>query len=430
MPPERKKPINPVLLPGDAQLIAKLQQENKRIQEDLVKAQEELKSATVKILAQDRERSKIEAELVRLKPASPIFNSVTPDMEGLWTGLRSAITEISKKDAAMKKQLQLAEKKESEHLAATASLRSELDLTVKREQNGQIRALAQITELQKALKKEKSAHAALMQQAAIKEDGWKRERDTLQDALRKSEIRFQEADKTAAEHRKSEELFTASLAALIPVVPTLAGVEPKPVPVMKALLQELLEARRQPGRVSALEEQLKEERAKNAAADKLDSRIGRLIEENRLLQEKLDGVTADSKLFAEKAKEANAMLETAVESARVSASGETEKIRVDFDRKVKRLEVENASLLQQMDSTNKIAFVPPERVSALLDEFYANIRTNLKGLDVQDSEVRLKVGFGSLSEGHTGFVIPTAGNTAEIKDSLGEVMLRLAKKDR
>ncbi|NTV92026.1 MAG: hypothetical protein HGA72_01730 [Chlorobiaceae bacterium] len=83
-----------------------------------------------------------------------------------------------------------------------------------------------------------------------------------------------------------------------------------------------------------------------------------------------------------------------------------------------------------MDSTHKVAFVPPERVSALLDEFYANIRTNLKGLDVHDSEVRLKVGFGSLSAGHTGFVIPTAGNTAEIKDSLGEVVLRLGKKDR
>ncbi|ABL66672.1 coiled-coil domain-containing protein [Chlorobium phaeobacteroides] len=430
MPPERKKPIKPVILPGDAQLVAKLQQDNKRIQEELGKAQEELKSATVKMQTQERARSKIEAELLRLKPASRLLDTVTADSEGLWTGLRSAITEISKKDAALKEQLQIAEKKESEYQAGTTTLRSELDLVLKREQSGQIKALAQITELQKSLKTAEREHVAFAQQAAVKEAGWTREQDALKDALKKSETRFQATERTLTEYRKSEELFTASLAALHPAVPSLAGVEPKPVSVMKALFQELLEARQQLGRVSALEAQLKEEQAKNAASDKLDSRIGSLVEENRLLQEQLDGLSTDSKLFAEKAKEATATLETAVANAKASASAETEKQRIDLDRKVSKLEAENVSLLQQMDSTHKVAFVPPERVSALLDEFYANIRTNLKGLDVQDSEVRLKVGFGSLSSGHTGFVIPTAGNTAEIKDSLGEVVLRLGKKDR
>ncbi|MEI6848317.1 MAG: hypothetical protein WCK32_09910 [Chlorobiaceae bacterium] len=369
MPSDPKKTLSAGSLVEDTQTIAKLQRENKRISAELTKAKTALATATVK--------------------------------------LKELITE-SKRN---KELLLLAAKKENEQAATIISLRTELDHVIKREQNAQINALAQITQLQKTLKELQG------------------EKESMRAACEKLDLRLKETDGALVEYRKSDDLFIAALGALRPTLPALANIEQKPVPVIKVLFETILDARQQLEKMSSLEKQLIEEQAKNEATDKLNNQIGRLVEENRLLHEQLEMVSADSNSFAAKAKEANASITSAVEAAVAKTVAEAQQTKLILDDKVSRLETENKSLMEQMKSNNKIAFVSPERVSTLLDDFYGNLRTRLKGLDLQDSEIRLKVGFASLSDTVSGFVIPTAGNTAEIKDSLGEVVLRLGKNE-
>jgi hypothetical protein len=174
---------------------------------------------------------------------------------------------------------------------------------------------------------------------------------------------------------------------------------------------------------------LEEEKAKSVDAGTLDTRIGRLLEENRSLQEHLDALAGNSKIFEKQAVEAAIMIKEKVAAATAAANAQAEQAQKAVARNLAMLETENSSLRVQLESSGKIAFVQPERVSMLLDDFYRTIQKNITGLDVRDSEVRLKVGFGGLAGDEAGFVIPTAGNTQEIKESLGEIVLRLGKKE-
>ena len=177
--------------------------------------------------------------------------------------------------------------------------------------------------------------------------------------------------------------------------------------------------------LESLEKKLKE----IAAAEQLDLRLGNLIEENRRLQEQLDASSENSKIFENQAREAAKSADQKIASAVAAVTAQAERAREPLSRKVAALEAENSALRTQLESSGKVAAVPPERVSMLLEDFYDKLQGNLKGFAVNDSEIRLKIGFGSLSDNRVGFVIPTAGNTAEIKDSLSEITLRLGKKE-
>ncbi|TLU81531.1 MAG: hypothetical protein FDX21_10625 [Chlorobium sp.] len=283
--------------------------------------------------------------------------------------------------------------------------RQELDIVIKREQSVQMKALADIEILQQTLKSSRGELDILRKQSDENVLLWNKERDELRKTVNDLQL----------ERQGSDELVAASIDALRQVVPAVGDVEAKPVPVMNVLLKALLD-----------------ERAKNAQTEKIDDRIGKLIEENRIQQELLDSLTLDARTFEAQAKTATLKLNETVEKAVAQAKADGELSKATLSEKLEKLEADNGSLMQQMASAKKVAFVAPERVANLLDDFYGKLRTNLKGLDVRDSEVRLKVGFASLgteSDSQSGFVIPTAGNTAEIKDSLGELVLRLGRND-
>ena len=281
--------------------------------------------------------------------------------------------------------------------------RKELDTVIKREQSVQMKALADIETLQQTLKSSRGELDILRKQSDENVLLWNKERDELRKTVNDLQL----------ERQGSDELVAASIDALRKVVPAVGDVEAKPVPVMNVLLKALLE-----------------ERAKNAQTEKIDERIGKLIEENRIQQELLESLTLDARTFEAQAKTATLKLSETVEKAVAQAKADGELSKATLSKKLEKLEADNGSLMQQMASTKKVAFVAPERVANLLDDFYGKLRTNLKGLDVRDSEVRLKVGFASLgseSDSQSGFVIPTAGNTAEIKDSLGELVLQIGR---
>jgi len=331
------------------------------------------------------------------------------------------ITRLQRENAAMQTQLvkvreelnSVSIKAQSDAKASRAQIvelqktveasRKELDIVIKREQSSQIKALADIEALQQALKSSRSELAIIRKQSDENALIWNKEREELKKAL----------NDTLAERKASDELIAASINALRQVIPAIGDVEAKPVPVMNVLLKAFLD-----------------EKQKNAATETVDIRIGKLVEENRIQQEQLDSVNLDAKTFETQAKNATLKLNEAIKKAVDQVKSDGELSRTVLEKKLEKLEADNSSLMLQMASTKKIAFVAPERVANLLDDFYGKLRTNLKGLDVRDSEIRLKVGFGSLGslpESQSGFVIPTAGNTAEIKDSLGEVVLRLGR---
>ncbi len=371
-----------------------------------LKAQADAKASSVQIadLQKAVEASRQELNTTSLKAQTDLKASSVQITE-----LQKAV-ELSRQEAntlSLKAQADL--KAGSVQIAdlqkAVEASRKELDIVIKREQSAQMKALADIETLQQTLKSSRGELDILRKQSDENVLLWNKEREDLRKTLNDLQL----------ERQGSDELLAASIDALRKVVPAVGDVEAKPVPVMNVLLKALLD-----------------ERAKNARTEKIDDRIGKLIEENRIQQELLDSLTLDARTFEAQAKTATLKLSETVEKAVAQAKADGELSKATLSKKLEKLEADNGSLMQQMASTKKVAFVAPERVANLLDDFYGKLRTNLKGLDVRDSEVRLKVGFASMgsdSNSQSGFVIPTAGNTAEIKDSLGEVVLRLGRND-
>lgn len=433
----------------DNLLVTRLQKESVLMQTQLAKAREDLNAVSLKAetdaqasstriteLQKTVDASRQELNTVSLKAQADAKASSAQmaDLQKTVEASRNELNTVSLKAQADAKasSLQIAELQKSVELSRqevnTISLkaqadakessvqiadlqkaveisRQELDIVIKREQSVQMKALADIEILQQTLKSSRGELDILRKQSDENVLLWNKERDELRKTVNDLQL----------ERQGSDELVAASIDALRQVVPAVGDVEAKPVPVMNVLLKALLD-----------------ERAKNAQTEKIDDRIGKLIEENRIQQELLDSLTLDARTFEAQAKTATLKLNETVEKAVAQAKADGELSKATLSEKLEKLEADNGSLMQQMASAKKVAFVAPERVANLLDDFYGKLRTNLKGLDVRDSEVRLKVGFASLgteSDSQSGFVIPTAGNTAEIKDSLGELVLRLGRND-
>lgn len=458
--PGRKRDVT-LKLPGDAQLAVNLKKENAALQEELAGLRQELGKAAEKIAATEKIRQNITGEIEQLKSRAPALKTVTAEPEALWQGLKSALDRIASHDSQIRA-LEVKEKKSEAEAAAAQkaftvelekssgryerslkilqeekteaqqsleSVRNELKAVVAREQNSQIKALAEAAELRETVQKSRLALDALHKKKEEAESLWAKEREGLLRSLEQLQEKKNELATTLLDRQKQDEQFVAALAPLQKVLPALKEVEAKPEPVLRVVLEELLMTRKALGRIADLEKMLEEEKAKSVDAGTLDTRIGRLLEENRSLQEHLDALAENSKIFEKQAVEAAIMIKEKVAAATAAANAQAEQAQKAVARNLAMLETENSSLRVQLESSGKIAFVQPERVSMLLDDFYRTIQKNITGLDVRDSEVRLKVGFGGLAGDEAGFVIPTAGNTQEIKESLGEIVLRLGKKE-
>lgn len=371
-----------------------------------LKAQAEAKASSTQIAELQKvvEASRKELNTVSLKAQTDAkLSSVQiADLQKAVEASRQEVNTVSLKAQAEAKasSAQIAELKKNFDAS-----RQELDIVIKREQSAQMKALADIETLKQTVTNSRDELDILRKQSDENVLLLNKEREELKKRLNDSQL----------EHQASEELLATSINALRQVVPAVGNVEAKPVPVMNVLLKALLD-----------------ERAKNAATEKVDARIGKLIEENRIQQEQLEALALDTKTFEVQAKTATLKLNDAIEKAVAQTKADGELSRSKLSKQLEMLEADNSSLMKQMANDKKVAFVAPERVANLLDDFYGKLRTNLNGLDIRDSEIRLKVGFaslGSLPESQSGFVIPTAGNTAEIKDSLGEVVLRLGRND-
>lgn len=450
-----------IKLPGDAQLAVNLKKENAALQEEIAGLRQELGKNAEKIAATEKTRQTIAGEIEQLKSRAPALKTVTAEPEALWQGLKSALDRIASHDSQIRA-LEAKEKKSEAEAAAAKnaftaelekcsgryehslkilqeekketqqsldSVRNELKAVIAREQNSQIKVLAETAELRETVQKTRLALEALHKKKEETESLWAKEREGLLRSLEQLQAEKNELATALLDRQKQDEQFVAALAPLQKALPALKEVEAKPEPVLRVVLEELLLTRKSLGRIADLEKMLEEEKAKSVEAGTLDTRISRLLEENRSLQEHLDALAENSKIFEKQAAEAAKMIKEKVAAATAAANAQAEQAQKSVARNLAMLETENSSLRTQLESSGKIAFVQPERVSMLLDDFYGTIQKNITGLDVRDSEVRLKVGFGGLAGDKAGFVIPTAGNTQEIKDSLGEIVLRLGKKE-
>ena len=455
--PGRKKEILPKPL-SDAQLAANLKKENAALQKEFAGQKLELKRAAATIAATEKAGQGIAGELAQLKGRFPALQGISAEPASLWQGLKSVLeksagqekkigaleervkkieadadaagngfaAELKQRSALLERSLKKIEQERDEARQTLDSVRDELKGVVSREQNNQIKALAEITELREAAGKNRLALEALQKKTAETEVLWQREREGILRNLEKIQAEKDELAAALLERRQEDEQFAAALASLRDSYPLLEKVEARPEPVLRVLLKELLFGL---SKVAEMEAELAEAEAKVVAAENLDQRIGKLLAENRQLQEQFDSLVANSRIFEQQAVESAKLLKEKVAAAVAEANARADLDRKSIVRNCDVLEAENSSLRAQLESSGKIAFVRPERVSLLLNDFYASIQNAFSGLDVRESEVRLKVGFGGLAEEQAGFVIPTAGNTQEIRDSLGEIVLRLGRKD-
>jgi len=455
--PGRKKEILPKPL-SDAQLAANLKKENAALQKEFAGQKLELKRAAATIAATEKAGQGIAGELAQLKGRFPALQGISAEPASLWQGLKSVLeksagqekkigaleervkkieadadaagngfaAELKQRSALLERSLKKIEQERDEARQTLDSVRDELKGVVSREQNNQIKALAEITELREAAGKNRLALEALQKKTAETEVLWQREREGILRNLEKMQAEKDELAAALLERRQEDEQFAAALASLRDSYPLLEKVEARPEPVLRVLLKELLFGL---SKVAEMEAELAEAEAKVVAAENLDQRIGKLLAENRQLQEQFDSLVANSRIFEQQAVESAKLLKEKVAAAVAEANARADLDRKSIVRNCDVLEAENSSLRAQLESSGKIAFVRPERVSLLLNDFYASIQNAFSGLDVRESEVRLKVGFGGLAEEQAGFVIPTAGNTQEIRDSLGEIVLRLGRKD-
>jgi hypothetical protein len=459
MPGTPKKEIRPKAL-TDAQLAASLKKENSQLQEQLAAVRQEQEKAAAREAAAAKAREAVAAELAAMQSRTPALAEVNVEPQSLWQALKRAL----EKNSGLERRLEeLAARADTSESAAAAASRSLADLqerlaeqetarkileqerdaasqglaaagaqlkaVISREQNNQIKAMAEAAELKELLETGSFELRELRDKQSAAEKNWEKERAALQRSLERAAAERDELAAALAARQHEEEEFARALPSLQEAIPALREVEARPESVLRGVLKELLLARESLGAISALEEKLAAAEEKIIEAHNLDQRLGKLLAENRRLQEERDALAENSEIFATQATAGAELLRekcaAAMKEAEARAAREQEVLR----KNLALLETENRSLLTQLQSNGKVAFVGAERVSLLLDDLYTSMESSLKGLDVRESEVRLKVGFAGLSGEEAGFVIPTAGNAQEFKEGLGEIVLRLGRKE-
>ncbi len=414
-------PQNPSLNPSDRLLLTKLKRENTALKKQLTTRETELKKADKQLSAIQEERARSTEELA-LKERE--IQSLKHQLEAVGT-VSDNQREFEEKLREQQTSIQQLERQKSSLEEAFTAFRKERDMEIKRYQADQVKALAERTALDASLRDARKELDLSKSGLAAKTEAWQKERDTLKLAVKQCQTARQNDEQVIAAYKQKDQAFAVLHEKLRQSNPVFRDTPPEPTAVIKVFAALLSECRAKLDSVDELEDRLREEQLKTTEADKLDSRIGELIALNREINEELESREETMKSMERAVGEADLRIKKALQEA--DAKAETGLLALR--RQIDGLKSENESLQSQIEHSGKIAFIPPERVSSMLDTFYGDLKSNMKGLDIRESEIRLKVGFGSVSDKHSGIVIPTAGNTSEIRDSLSEVVVRLGRKE-
>lgn len=414
-------PQEPSLNPSDRLLLKKLKQENTVLKKQLSTRETELKTTDQKLSAIQEERRR-SAETLVLKDREITALKRQLDEIGTVSANRREFEEKLREQQTV---IQRIESQKSSLEDAFTSFRKERDMEIKRYQADQVKALAERTALEASLRDVRKELDASASALAVNTAALQKERDAQNRFIEQCRAELRKEMQLNAEYRKKDQAFAAILVSLRQSSPVFRETAAEPAEVINVFSRLLSECREKLETVEELEDRLREAQLKTTEADKLDSRIGELIALNRELNEELESREETMKSMERAVSE----VDLRIKKEKEEAAGKAESSILALRKQIDGLKSENESLLSQIEHSGKIAFIPPERVSTMLDTFYSDLKSSMKGMDIRESEIRLKVGFGAVSDKHSGIVIPTAGNTAEIRDSLSEVVVMLGRKE-
>jgi len=392
-----------------------LQQEMTRLRAEAKQLEQGRKSAEAELA---KARKNAEAELAQARKNAEA--ELTKDRKKAEAELAEARREVAgeRRELDQVRQALAAERQELD------KARQELAKSGKAEQATQLKALAERTELDERLKAASGEIAELRAKLVQGESLWAQEREKL---IKSVETLARE--KTEIEGRRQAELgsrkaLVAALDALARAVPGLAD-QPVESPEFAKNLQDYLAGRRRLAeRIAELEAILEDDRRKLAEAEALDDRIGWLIALNRSLQEELEGIQAGRQLLENRLRELQAEAAAGARQELLGAQQELDRLRQNIETLTK----ENQSLLGQLQRENRIAVLSPERVSMMLNDFQESLQAGMKGVEIRNGEVKLKVGIAAVDEQNAGFIIPSATNIEQVREGLSEINFRFGQR--
>ena len=175
--------------------------------------------------------------------------------------------------------------------------------------------------------------------------------------------------------------------------------------------------------IAALAADLTKTRAALVDLQKADNALEPLLAENQRLAAQIDATATESAALRATAAAAKAD----VEAARADTDAA---VRAELGKQIEKLTTQQAALQKQLDTAKvqlkeqgKTPIVPAEQVASLLNDLVGQFQTNFSGLQIRDGELALRVGFAAAGD-VTGFVVPTADSTPEMRESLQEIRLR------
>jgi chromosome segregation ATPase len=166
-------------------------------------------------------------------------------------------------------------------------------------------------------------------------------------------------------------------------------------------------------------------RAADARAAEVDERLGALLAENARLAARLDDIAADSQKLRAAGVKLREQLDEAQKAVRQGAAESKRLTRAlgkaegEGERLAERVKLAEA----QLKTKTTTPVLPAKEVARLIDGFVEEIGGGLPGLAVREGEIRLNVAFGKVGRA-TGFVVPTADASPEIRKNLHEVAVR------
>ncbi|WP_028575290.1 hypothetical protein [Desulfonatronovibrio hydrogenovorans] len=405
--PERRNPQN--LTAAQLRRLETLQTENKTIKQELARNRKELDAAGQDLAKWQKELDSVNKELALAQEELQKNRQRAGELEQGLQKMEQQMVKTDQELASAKKEL--------------GEVQKELQKTGQRHQAEQLQFLAQKTELEENLAAAQSKAEELHQRLASEKKQWLKEQEKLAKALSVQKKENQELVKRHQEELQKAEGLTSTLKVLGKAIPELTDHPPGSQGFVKAVQDHAAMFQRQMQRIAQLEAELEDDQIKLAEAEGLDSRISGLIELNRSLQDELDNVLQSQGLLQVRIKDVQS---EAVSKARQELEAANSQVK-KLQQTIAALNRENGSLIDQMQQKKLVPVLSPQRVSIMLNELQESLQAGMKGVEIREGEVKLKVGFAADSEQGGGFIIPSASSIAELKDGLSEINIRFGK---
>lgn len=177
---------------------------------------------------------------------------------------------------------------------------------------------------------------------------------------------------------------------------------------------------------SALTETDRRKRSLERELGSIGEQLEAVLAENKALAARLDEATAD----LERLKAASLDLRTQLDAEQAELKGVREALDAAEGQLTEALSARDEVAGQLKIANEQLAekgitpVLPAEQVAKLLDSLVGAFDRGLPDLVVRDGEIRLQVAFAQVGD-ELGFVVPSPGAPAEIRESLHQVALRL-----